>query len=358
MTAPDACPHPIRTLVIGASYGLLPAAKIAAAGHPVTVIGRSKEVAAIARDGVEIEFSATQVLYAPIGPGGLSVTTPDRVDPGEFDLVFLAIQEPQAGSPEIQDLLRRIGDRIPVASIMNMPPPPFLERITSLPVEVGHKAYHAPEVWDALPSTRITMASPDPQAVRPNPDRPGRLKVTLASNFKFAPFAREDDQALLARVARDASRVMTPWGRAPVRLLARGSLFAPLSKWPMLVCGNCRCVCAQGEPVSIFEAVNQDVNESRNLYNAVNTCLEAIGAPNSTLVPFEHYLHAVAALAQPSSLARALASGMTAVERIDLLVLQLMRVRQCDSVAIGTMSAVSNRITRAVEQNLDPMIGL
>ena len=36
--------------------------------------------------------------------------------------------------------------------------------------------------WAALPPARMTMASPDPQAFRPDPARPGLLQVSLASN--------------------------------------------------------------------------------------------------------------------------------------------------------------------------------
>ena len=47
---------PVRTLVIGASYRLLPAPKIAASGHPVTVVGYTDEISAIASDIVRIDF--------------------------------------------------------------------------------------------------------------------------------------------------------------------------------------------------------------------------------------------------------------------------------------------------------------
>jgi trans-2-enoyl-CoA reductase len=63
---------PPSVLVIGASYGLLPAAKIAAAGMPVTVVGFADEVAAINRDGVEVCFDAERRLIPSMGADGLT----------------------------------------------------------------------------------------------------------------------------------------------------------------------------------------------------------------------------------------------------------------------------------------------
>jgi len=341
----------LRVLIIGASYGLLPAAKIAAAGHAVCVIGRADEVAQITRDGVAIQFSPDQILRPPMGPGGLTLATPDVVEPTDYDLVILAIQEPQVHNPEIEALLNKIGDRLPVASIMTMPPPPFLARIPALPEVATVGAYQDAKVWEAISPDRITLASPDPQAFRPDPDRTGLLQVTLTSNFKFAPFADAKDQAILATVARDASRVVQPWGRPPVHLLARGSVYTPLSKWPMLVTGNCRCVQAEGDPIAICDAVDGNVEESRMLYNAVNDGLLAIGAPQAALVPFDSYAKAAEALTRPSSLARGLSVGATAVERIDVLVLNFLQAIDADAEVVDMLGAISARIAKALALN-------
>lgn len=341
----------LRALVIGASYGLLPAAKIAASGHAVTVVGRAEEVRAIRHSGASVTFGASERLIPPTGPHALSFATPDVVDPSEFDIVFLALQEPQARAPEIASLIRLIADRLPVASVMNMPPPPFLDRIEKLPVAVPAGAYSAEEVWNALPAERMTLASPDPQAFRPDAERPGHLQVTLASNFKFAPFARAEDQAVLARIARDASRLTANWGRVPVHLLARGSLFTPLAKWPMLLTGNCRCLTETGALLSISDAVGQDLVASRLLYEGINEALRWLGAPQAVLVPFDAYLAASRQLVRPSSLARALTSGATAVERIDRLVLGLMQVAPVHRDVLAELDRISAVISAKLAQN-------
>lgn len=343
-----------RILVIGASYGLLPAAKIAAAGHAVTVAGRPDEVEGIARDGIAIAFDRDRVLRPPMGGQGVSLAVPEGVDPDGYDLAILAVQEPQARAPELAGLLGRLGPRLPVASVMNMPPPPFLDRIGTLCGLSRAGAYASAGTWSQLSSEQITLAGPDPQVFRPDPAHPGHLQVTLASNFKFAPFARPADQAVLARIARDASRVRADWGPVPVHLLARGSLFVPLAKWPMLVTGNCRCLSPAGAaPVAIAEAVTRDIAASRLLYDAVNAALREVGAPEAALVPFESYRAAAARLTRPSSLARALAAGAREVERIDLIVLELLRAVTAPRAATALMAEVSAGISEALRRNRD-----
>src|SRR4029079_10702552 len=63
-------------------------------------------------------------------PGTLSADGPKAVDPRRYDLVVLAMQEPQYRSPGVRDLLEAVAtSRAPCMSIMNMPPLPYLARI-------------------------------------------------------------------------------------------------------------------------------------------------------------------------------------------------------------------------------------
>lgn len=360
MTAPDRPDRPIRTLVIGAGYGLLPAAKIALAGHPVTVVARPAEARALRSSGVEIRFAdSAHLLRLPVAADtvsanrspGLHLGTPDDIDPTAFDIAFLAVQEPQAADPPLRALLARIGDGVPVVSIMNLPPPPFLDRVPGLPDSLLAGVYGDPAVWAPIPAARLTMASPDPQAIRPDPAQPGAVMVSLASNFKLAPFARAQDQAVLARLARDASRGTVGGARVPVNMVTRGSIFVPLSKWPMLVTGNCRCVQAGATPIPLADAVHRDLATSRMLYDAVNAALGRLGAPDRALVPFDSYLAAARRLRHPSSLARGLANGACHVERIDRLVLNLLRAVDAPRSAQTEMEAVSARIDAALARN-------
>ncbi len=198
---------------------------------------------------------------------------------------------------------------------------------------------------------QISVASPDPQAVRLDPAAPGRLQVTLPSNFKAAPFEHAADQALLQQLAHDMSRLKVAAGDRPTRtgvaLIAHRSPFVPLAKWPMLLTGNCRAVRWDGSR-TIAEAVLNERDESALIYAQVCSLALALGAPTEHLVSFEDYAKAAAQLSRPSSLARALDAGAAAVERIDRLVLNLMRRHAMDTTSVEPIVAL---IDHRIEQN-------
>lgn len=124
--------------------------------------------------------------------------------------------------------------------------------------------------------------------------------------------------------------------RTPVAMIAHRSISIPLSKWPMLIAGNCRCIDEDGVR-SIARSVLKDVTLSRAIYEQVNGLVLRLGLPRMHMISFENYLHAAEHLDHPSSLARALATGAKTVERIDLLVLNLMRLYDLGSAEIETI---------------------
>lgn len=340
-------PQPAGILVMGASYGLLPGAKLALAGHRVTLIGRSDEIAAMARVPVAVQIPSRRsgpdiVLTVPVGkqsaPGKLALATPDCFDPASFDLVILAMQEPQYRAPNVAGLMARIAAaRLPCLSLMNLAPPPFLARMGVATMSALEGVYSSRSVWDRFDPLKFTLASPDPQAVRRDPAAPGDLKVTLASNFKAAPFALGEDQALLKRVASDMSHLEVGAGdavvRPPVALVASSSMFVPLAKWPMLMAGNCRCVLPSGVQ-TIADAVLKDLNASEAIYEAVTALALRLGACPRDLVTFDAYLKAATLLTRPASLAKALEAGSPDVERVDLLIRNLMTAHDITTEAI------------------------
>lgn len=331
--------QPLNVLVLGASYGLLPGLKLSLAGHAVTLVGRPGEIAAMAvaplrvdlplrREGGRVGLSATTVAEA--APGFPSLRTPAATDPQSADFIILAMQEPQFAAPEVAALLQRIGvARKPCLSIMNLPPPPYLARLGNIPPAALHGVYSAPNVWDPIDPALLTLASPDAQALRVDPAKPGELTVTLASNFKAAPFADRSAQEFLARLGRDLSHLKAVHTdrevRLPVALVASSSIYVPLAKWPMLIAGNCRCV-TEAEPRSIASAVYDDLAATEKIYDRVVGLVRGLGASSADMVPFAAYARAASDLTRPSSLARSLANGVTAVERIDRLVSNLLRI--------------------------------
>ena len=320
---------PRRILILGASYGALLGTKLAAAGHHVTLVGHSLEVALINEDGCRVRFpvrgrDGLVEIRSKALPGSIDAASPDLAEPARYHLVVLAMQEPHYRAASIRRLLVAIAAaERPVLSIMNMPPLPFLRRIPSLDAAALEACYTDATVWDALDPHRVTLCSPDPQAFRPAGEPSNVLQVRLATNFKAAPFEHPTDNALLTEIADSVAGVrhaidVDPID-LPVKLRVHRSVFVPMAKWCMLLAGNYRCI-ANDRIVSIRDAVHRDLVASRAIYEDVAGLCIALGAAPDDLVPFDKYAAAARQLESPSSVARALAAGATDVERVDLLV--------------------------------------
>lgn len=317
-----------NVLILGASYGSLLGAKLAMAGHNVTLVCLPAEVQAINREGAIIRMPTKAVGPIEINsrdlPGQLTASAPSDVDLSRYDLVSLAMQEPQYGSSGVRELISAIATaRIPTMSIMNMPPLVYLKRISSIDVSGLTEAYTDASVWQHFDPDLFTLGSPDPQAFRPPEAGPNVLQVTLPTNFKMARFASDEHTAMLRKLQADieAVRFETPSGKVdvPVKLKVHESVFVPLAKWAMLMTGNYRCVTRNG-PRSIQQAVHSDIDRSRSVYEWVIDLCVALGALREDMVPFEKYAQAANGLTRPSSAARALSAGARNIERVDRLV--------------------------------------
>ena len=193
-------------LIFGASYGSLLATKLILAGHTVKLVCLLAEAELINKDG-------TRVLLPIIGreklveidsrklPGMLSATTPDSVNTSDYDLIVLAMQEPQYRSPEVYKLLNEIANKNkPCLSIMNMPPLSYLIRIPNLDNDTLKQCYTDHTVWDRFDPKLITLASPDPQAFRPPEEGLNVLQVGLPTNFKVARFDSDEHNKILIQI--------------------------------------------------------------------------------------------------------------------------------------------------------------
>ncbi len=130
--------HKYRILVLGASYGSLLAAKFMLANHDVRLVCLPAEAELINDEGFRVRLpvkgrSNLVEVDSRALPGQVSASGADGADPAGFDLVALAMQEPQYSAPGVRDLLRRVAvAKAPCMSIMNMPPLTYLARITGL----------------------------------------------------------------------------------------------------------------------------------------------------------------------------------------------------------------------------------
>jgi hypothetical protein len=343
-----------NVLILGASYGSLLASKLLFGGHRIKLVCLPEEAELINRDGIRVRLpvkgrSGLVEIDSRKLPGEVSAAGPQAVDPGRFDLVCLAMQEPQYRASAVRELLDRVAKAaVPCMSIMNMPPLPYLKRIPGLQADKLRGAYTDAAVWDGFNPALMTLCSPDPQAFRPPEEKLNVLQVTLPTNFKAARFVSDEHTAMLRALERDveAARYDTGEGSVelPVKLKVHDSVFVPLAKWAMLITGNYRCVTPEG-PRSIKDAVHSDFEQSRSVFDWVRDLCVELGASPDDLVPFEKYAAAAHGLVRPSSAARALFGGAQNIERVDRLVQLIGAQRDMkNSVLDQTVALVDARL--------------
>jgi len=346
---------PYNILLMGASYGSLLASKILFGGHTIHLVCLPAEADLINADGFRVRLPVRGrkdpvVLDSRKLPGRVSAGPATGVNPKDYDLIGLCMQEPQYRSAGVRELLDAVAkSRVPCMSIMNMPPLPYIKRIPGLNYDALKPAYTDPTVWENFDSQCVTLNSPDPQAIRP-PDEPVNvLMVTLPTNFKVAKFDNEKSTAILRQLEKDieGARFDTPEGKVelPVKLKVYDSIFVPLAKWAMLLAGNYRCITKDGMRTA-QEAVHSDIETSRTVYNFVNDLCVKLGANPDDLVPFEKYAAAAQSLVRPASAARALNSGAPNIERADKLV-QLIAKQK------GLSHPLIDEIVRLVDSRLE-----
>src|SRR3974390_698594 len=158
---------------MGASYGSLLAIKLLFGGHKIKLVCLPAEAEAINKEGARVRLPI-KGRQQPIDldsrklPGPLSAAGPGAVNPADYDLVALAMQEPQYRSAGVRELMNAVAKaKVPCMSIMNMPPLPYLKRIPGLATDPLRACYTDPSVWEGFEPGLMTLCSPDPQAIRP-----------------------------------------------------------------------------------------------------------------------------------------------------------------------------------------------
>ena len=341
-------------LMMGASYGSLLASKILFGGHKVHLVCLPAEADLINAEGFRVRLPVKGrkdpvVIDSRNLPGKVTAGPATGVNPRDYDLVGLAMQEPQYRSPGVRELLDSVArSRVPCMSIMNMPPLPYVKRIPGLDYEALKPAYTDASVWDNFDPACITLNSPDPQAIRPPEEKVNVLMVTLPTNCKVAKFGDEKSTGILRQLEKDIDAVRFDAGdgkiELPVKLRVHDSIFVPLAKWAMLLAGNYRCVTKDGMRTA-QEAVHSDIETSRSVYNFVNDLCVRLGANPADLVPFEKYAAAAQSLVRPASAARALNNGVPNIERADKLVQLIARQKGLSHPTIdATVALVDERL--------------
>ncbi len=340
---------PYNILVLGAAYGSLLASKMLFGGHKIHHVCLPAEADLINAEGFKVKLpvrgrAEPVLLDSQKLPGKVTAGGAAGVNPKDYDLVALAMQEPQYRSPGVRELLDAVAkSKVPCMSIMNMPPLPYVKRIPGLDYEALKPAYTDPTVWDSFDPGLLTLCSPDPQAIRPPDGKANELLVTLPTNFKVAKFDNDSYTQILRNLEADieAVRFDVPEGKIelPVKLRVYDSLFVPLAKWSMLLAGNYRCITKDGMRTA-QEAVHSNIEESKSVYNFVFDLCVKLGANPADLVPFEKYAAAAQSLSRPASAARALQNGAQYIERADKLVQLIARQKGLSNAAIDAQVAL------------------
>src|SRR3989454_4316586 len=151
-----------KILIMGASYGSLLGTKLALAGHAVHLICLPAEAELINKEGAIVRMpvkgrDGLVEINSKKLPGRMSAGGTADVNPADYDLVALAMQEPQYRSPGVRELLDAVARaKVPCMSIMNFPPLPYLKRISGLNTDPLKPAFTDAGVWDNFQPGLVT----------------------------------------------------------------------------------------------------------------------------------------------------------------------------------------------------------
>src|SRR5258707_7531278 len=200
-------------LIMGAAYGSLLASKMLFGGHKIHHVCLPAEADLINAEGFRVRLPVkgrkdTVLLDSQKLPGKETASGAAGVNPKDYDLICLAMQEPQYRSTCVRELLDAVAkSKVPCMSIMNMPPLPYVKRIPGLNYDALKSAYTDPSVWDSFDPGTLTLCSPDPQAIRPPEEKVNVLMVTLPTNFKVARFDSDKSTAILLQLEQEIDAV-------------------------------------------------------------------------------------------------------------------------------------------------------
>ncbi len=213
-------------LMMGASYGSLLASKILFGGHKIHLVCLPAEAELINTEGFRVRLPVRGrkdpvLLDSRKLPGKVTAGGAAGINPKDYDLVGLAMQEPQYRSPGVRELLDAVAkSRVPCMSIMNMPPLPYVKRIPGLDYDALRPAYTDPTVWDSFDPAAITLNSPDPQAIRPPEEKVNVLAGDAADQLQGGQVRRREEHCHPAP-AREGHRLRSALTRATARSSCR-----------------------------------------------------------------------------------------------------------------------------------------
>jgi hypothetical protein len=314
----------MKVLILGSNYGLLVAAYLRERNIYFDIFTTSEEAQILETNGFTF-FYKNEVC---------AVVRPDNcwsvffhlnfINIEKYDLVILAMQEPTFSISTLESLVKKFSN-VPILSVMNIPPSSFIRNDLGLHEVDFSGVYHSSFFLDDSLTNKLIHTSAEPQIFSSGEEGCFHIRLKGAFRCSFG------NQKIEPRMAQLLLRPMVR-SKLPVTIKNYLSPWISVSKFPMLIAGNYRCI-SNGALRSISDAVQQDLKLSEAIYLEVANGLRALGAPRSCIVPFKNYSLASTDLTSPSSVARALISGRK-IERTDKLLQHIFHAYQLPCVEI------------------------
>lgn len=315
----------MKVLILGSNYGLLVAAYLRERNIYFDIFTTLEEAQILKANGFKFIYK-NEICTVVRPDNSWSIFSQiDLIHSEKYDLVIFAMQEPTYALPSLEPLVKKINANLPILSVMNIPPACFIRDDLGLDNVNFSGVYHGPLFMGHLSTNKFIHASAEPQIFCNGND--GNFHIRLGGTFRCSSF----DQKIESKLAQLLLKPIAN-SKLPVNFKSYFSPWVSVSKFPMLITGNYRCI-SNGVLSSICDAVHQNLELSEAIYFEVANGLRALGAPRNSIVPFKNYLHASKDLTSPSSVSKSLMSGRS-IERTDKLVQRIFHAYQLPCIEI------------------------
>lgn len=201
--------------VFGAgAIGGLVAARLEAAGTPVTVVARGPHLAAMQRDGLVLESGGTRTVTRP-----RAVSDPAEAGPQDYVLITLKAHSLEPALPQLRPL---VGPGTTIVAAVNGVPWWYTY---GLPEPLGERRVEAVDpngaLWEALPPTQTLGCIVYPAA---EIAAPGVISHTYGDRFSLG----EPDGQRSERAAALSQLLIAAGLKAPVRPRIRDEMWVKL----------------------------------------------------------------------------------------------------------------------------------
>ena len=227
-------PATYKILIMGASYGSLLASKMLFGGHKVHLVCLPAEADLINAEGFRVRMpvqgpQGSGVLDSRKLPGKVTAGGAAGVNPKDYDLVGLAMQEPQYRSPGVRELLDAVAkSKVPCMSIMNMPPLPYVKRIPGLELRCAQARLYRSDACGTISIRPSDVVQPRPAGDPSARGKGQRAASDAADQFQGREVRqRQAHRASCGSLKRTStpSASITPEGKIELPVKLRGARF-------------------------------------------------------------------------------------------------------------------------------------